>query len=83
MGGLLHAPVGVNPLVDFHERPPMVPLTDAWIEFWTDGQRRIDLWTGTLVVNRDQADLVWPVSANDLAEGLLRPAERGMDPPVS
>lgn len=73
IGGLLHCPAGVDPLEDFHERPPMVPLTDAWIEFWLDGRRRIDLWSGTLVVNREQAECVRTVSAIDLAEGLLRP----------
>ena len=73
IGGLLHAPAGVDPMVDFQERLPMVPLTDAWIEFWLDGRRRTDLWSGTLVVNREQAQSVRLVSAIDLAEGLLRP----------
>jgi len=74
IGGNLHAPVGVDPLVDFYERPPMVALTDAWIEFWSDGQHRVDLGIGTLVVNRDRADVVRPATADDLAEGLVRPA---------
>ncbi len=77
IGGLLHAPMGVNPLVDFYERPPLVPLTDAWIEFWSGGQRRLDLWSGTLIVNRDQAQVVRPVTESDLAEGLMVPAVMG------
>jgi hypothetical protein len=73
IGGLLHAPVGVDPLADFRGRPPMVPLSDAWIEFWLDGRRRFDLGTGTLIVNRERADAVWEVTVNDLADGLLHP----------
>ena len=83
IGGLLHAPVGVNPMVDFYARPPLVPLTDAWIEFWSGGRRRLDLWTGTLIVNRDRADVVRPVTETDLAEGLLRPVELGERAPVA
>ena len=83
IGGLLHAPVGVNPMVDFYQRPPLVPLTDAWIEFWSGGRRRLDLWTGTLIVNRDQAEVVRPVTENDLAEGLLCPAELRERAPVA
>lgn len=82
IGGHLHAPAGVNPMVGLRERPPMVPLTDAWIEFWSGGQRSRH-WTGTLVVNRDQADVVWPVTADDLAEGLLRPADHRGGPAAS
>jgi hypothetical protein len=74
IGGLLHAPPDVDPMTTFSARPAMVPLTDAWIEFWSAGERRIDLWSGTLIVNRDQADAVWPVTEHDLAEGLLRPS---------
>ena len=74
IGGLLHAPPDVDPVTTFFARPPMVPLTDAWIEFWSAGERRIDLWSGTLIVNRDQADAVWTVTEQDLAEGLLRPS---------
>jgi len=80
IGGLLHAPPDADPMATFFSRPPMVPLTDAWIEFWSAGERRIDLWTGTLIVNRNRADAVWPVTEHDLADGLLRPAvlrERG------
>lgn len=75
IGGLLHAPVGEDPMAHFRERPPMVPLTDAWIELWLDGRRRFDLGTGTLVINRGQVDVVRLVTATDLADGLLRPAE--------
>ncbi len=79
IAGLLHAPVGADPLADFHARPPMVPLTDAWIEFWLDGRRRLDLSTGTLVVNRPRLDSVRLVRVSELAEGLLSASA----PPVS
>ncbi len=72
--GLLHAPVGADPRVDLAARPPMVPLTDAWIEYWSDGRHRRDLAVGTLVVNRERADAVWWVTESDLADELLSPA---------
>jgi hypothetical protein len=70
--GLLHAPPDVDPMTTFSARPAIVPLTDAWTELWSAGEHRIDLWSGTLIVNRDHAVAVWPVTEHDLAERLLR-----------
>lgn len=74
IGGHLHVPPGVDPVANLRERPPMIPLTDAWIEYWSGGERRRQ-WTGTLVVNRDEADWMRPVTPEELTEGLLRPAK--------
>jgi hypothetical protein len=72
VGGYLHVPPGTDPLVSAHERPPMIPLTDALIEYWVNG-KRLHQSTGTIVVNRDAADWIQVVTHDDLIEGLLRP----------
>lgn len=77
VGGHLHAPVGTNPLESYRTRPPMVPLTDAWVEYWSGGRRRRQ-WIGTIVVNRELADWVRVVTDDDLAFGHIRPRS---DPP--
>jgi hypothetical protein len=72
VGGHLHAPVGDAALQSYWSRPPMVPLTDAWVEYWSGGRRRRQ-WIGTIVVNRDLADWVRVVTDEDLAFGHIRP----------
>jgi hypothetical protein len=72
IGGYLHVASGADPLAAFRGRPPMVPLTDAWIEYWADGARRKHA-TGVIIVNRRQADWVRAVTEDDLADGMLRP----------
>jgi hypothetical protein len=72
VGGHLHVAPGEDPITAFAARPPMVPLTDAWIEYWSGGQRRINA-TGVIIVNRRQADRVRVVTDDDLADGLMRP----------
>lgn len=55
--GNLHALLGTDPLLAIRRRRPMVPFTDAWIEFVSGGEqerRRV----AVLVVNRDQIDLI-------------------------
>lgn len=55
--GNLHALLGTDPLLAIRRRRPMVPLTDAWIEYHGSGEhqrRRV----GVLVVNRDQIDVI-------------------------
>jgi len=53
--GDLHAARGVDPMAFFRRRRPMVPLTDATIEY-----RAVDSpvqeFAGTIVVNRDHID---------------------------
>jgi hypothetical protein len=72
IGGYLHAIPGTDPLGSALERPPMIPLTDAWIEYWADGERQHQS-IGTIVVNRDLTDWIRTVSEQDLVDGALRP----------
>lgn len=60
--GYLHALPGTDPISSFRHRRPMVPLTEAWIEYdlGAEPQRRR---ATTLVVNRQQID--WVVEAID------------------
>lgn len=57
--GYLHALPGADPVQSIRRRKPMVPLTDAWIEFpsATGRQRRR---VGAVVVNREQIDWIVP-----------------------
>jgi len=72
MGGYCHATPGEDPLASMLERPPMVPLTDAWLEYWPGGERRRS-WIGTMVFNRDLTDSIRVVTEEDLELGLLVP----------
>ena len=72
IGGYLHAPRGPIRSSAPLERPPMIPLTDAWIEYWADGERQHQS-IGTIVVNRDLTDWIRTVSEQDLVDGALRP----------
>lgn len=57
--GYLHALPGADPVQAIRRRKPMVPLTDAWIEFPSPAgrqRRRV----GTVVVNREQIDWIVP-----------------------
>jgi hypothetical protein len=72
IGGHLHTDPGADPIASIGGRPAMVPLTDAWIEYWSGGERKHQS-TGTIVVNRDQADWLRVVTDEDLIEGGLRP----------
>jgi hypothetical protein len=73
IAGHLHAAPGEDPLVAFASRPPMVPLTDAWIEYWSGGERKRHA-SGVIIVNRRHVDEVRSATDDDLADGLLRPA---------
>jgi hypothetical protein len=60
--GYYHGVPGANPLDGIRRRRPMVPLTDATVEFVAAGtvvQRRVE----TLIVNRELMD--WVVEATD------------------
>jgi hypothetical protein len=53
--GYLHSLPGSDPIASFRHRKPMIPLTDAWIEYISAGKpQRVAL--GTVVVNRELAD---------------------------
>jgi hypothetical protein len=71
IGGYLHAPPGSDPIASMGERPLMVPLTDAWIEYWSGGERTKQS-TGTIIVNREQVDWMRVVTDEDLFSDLLR-----------
>lgn len=71
IGGHLHAEPGIDPIAGFRARPAMVPLTDAWIEYWSGEIRRKNA-IGTIIVNRRQADWVRVVTDEDLVDGTLR-----------
>lgn len=81
--GYLHALPGSDPLLAIRRRKPMVPLTDAWIEFVAGGthQRRE---VGTLVVNREQIDWITVAADEDIrvAETLDMPVAPGQGPLV-
>lgn len=73
IGGHLHVDPGADALVSLDDRPAMVPLTDAWVEYWSAGERARQA-IGTIIVNRRAADWIRLVSDDDLVEGLLHPA---------
>ena len=65
MGGFLHARPGVEPRAEIETRPPMVPLSLGWLEYWIDGQRRAQ-WPGTIVFNRALVAAIDVVAEEDL-----------------
>jgi hypothetical protein len=69
IAGHLHAEPGADPIQSLAGRPAMVPLTDAWIEYWSGGARKYQS-TGTIVVNRQYADWLQVVTDEDLIEGI-------------
>ncbi len=69
IAGHLHADPGADPIESLAGRPVMVPLTDAWIEYWSGGVRKYQS-TGTIVVNRHYADWLQVVTDEDLIEGI-------------
>jgi hypothetical protein len=70
VAGHFHAEPGTDPLQGMQRRAAMVPLTDAWLEYWSDGTPRRH-GVGTIVVNRDMADSIQLVTDDDLVDGLL------------
>ena len=64
---------GTDQVAIARNRPPMIPLTDAWIEYWTDG-RRTSQAIGTIVFNRDLARSMRSVTDDELVEDMLTPA---------
>ncbi len=75
IGGYLHVAPGRDPVASMGERPLMVPLTDAWIEYWSGGERAQQS-SGTMIVNRDLVDWMRVVTDEDLLDGLLRPSPK-------
>ncbi len=72
IAGHLHVEPGADPLESLRTRPAMVPLTDAWLEYWPDGSPRRH-GVGTIIVNRETADTIELVTDDDLIDGSLPP----------
>lgn len=70
IGGYLHARPGVAPLVEIGQRPPMIPLSSASLEYWREGCR-VAQWVGTILFNRDLAEAIDVVHEEDLEFGTL------------
>jgi hypothetical protein len=71
ISGYLHAPPGADPIESVRSRAPMIPLTDASIEYWVNGKREHQS-TGTIIVNRDATDWIRLVTHEDLIDEQLR-----------
>jgi hypothetical protein len=63
--GYLHARPGSDPLYTIRHRQPMVPLTEASIEYDIAGSRE-HRRVGTVVVNRDLMDWVLPALEDEI-----------------
>lgn len=72
VSGYLHVPHGADPIETARTRPPMIPLTDALLEYWVKGKREHQS-TGTIIVNRDASDWIRLVTHDDLIDEQLRP----------
>ena len=76
--GYLHVPPGADPLAAIRRRPPMVPLTEAWIEYAASGQPH-RARVGTIIVNHEIVDWV-RLSRDDEVRLPDLPAESVIDP---
>ncbi|HXG39436.1 MAG TPA: hypothetical protein VNJ28_00705 [Candidatus Limnocylindrales bacterium] len=78
--GYIHVLPGADPIVVMRRRRPMVPLTEAWIE-WTQGGATVRRHENVLIVNRSLADWVQSVTDADVdlpsVPELPRPVETG------
>lgn len=78
--GYLHALPGSPPLVAIRSREPMVPLTDAWIEY-DDGSVLHRHRVGAIVVNREHIDWIAPASEREME--IRDPFGRNCEGPLS
>lgn len=76
--GYLHGPPASDPLVGLHHRPPMVPLTEAWISYSLAGAEH-RARAGTLIVNLEITDSIWLARDEDVRSPSL-PFEPRIDP---
>jgi hypothetical protein len=79
IAGYLHADPGLDPLASIAARRAMVPLTDAWIEYWSGGELK-HRSSGTIIVNREKADRIRVVTEEDLVGGERRPSPPSVRP---
>jgi hypothetical protein len=77
IAGHLHAEPGIDPMTSIAGRSAMVPLTDAWIEYWSGGECRHQS-TGTIIVNRERADRIRVVTEAELTSHRLQPGKRSV-----
>lgn len=75
--GYVHTPPGADPLSQFRRRKRMVPLTEASIEYTSDGLAR-RARVGTLIVNRELVE--WVDHAKDTEVRVDLPIEMRIDP---
>lgn len=57
--GYLHALPGADPVDAIRRRKPMVPLTEAWVDYEAFGAHQRERF-GTVLVNREQMDWIVP-----------------------
>jgi len=76
--GYFHGPPGADPLQQIRRRKPMVPLTEAWIEYQADGEVH-RARVGVIIVNREVLDWV-RLSHDDEVRLPDLPAESAIDP---
>jgi hypothetical protein len=69
IGGYVHARHGIGPIEEIESRPPMIPLSTAWLEHWSEGRRHRQ-WAGTILFNRTLADAIEVVREEDLEFGV-------------
>lgn len=75
--GYVHALPGSDPIASLRHRPPMVPLTDAVIEYFV-GRESIRRRVSTLLFNRELADwIVEGTDEGDPLEGFVMPPDEG------
>jgi hypothetical protein len=55
--GYVHGIPGGDPIREIRRRPPMVPFTEAWIEYVSGGQHH-RARVGTIIVNRESWDWI-------------------------
>ena len=76
--GYVHGPPGADPLLQIRRRKPMVPLTEAWIEYQA-GTALHRARVGVIIVNHDAVDWV-RLSKDEEVRLAELPAESALDP---
>lgn len=76
--GYIHAPPGADPLRHIRQRKPLVPLTEAWIEYASSGQPHRGR-VGVIIVNVDWMEWV-RMSRDDEVRLPGLSAEAAIDP---
>jgi hypothetical protein len=76
--GYVHGIPGGDPIREVRRRPPMVPFTEAWIEYVSGGQHH-RARVGTVIVNREAWDWI-RVSRDEEIRLPDLPAETKPDP---